>query len=193
MAELNLKTKLGDKIPETIEELAALSPEAQMELLKDYERAKQTAGQVLKNIKRVEEKTRFGADVRTMRQHMLDVRDITSKHPDRHFRWVNIAQTEKAMNGVLNGYEAFKDEKGDLIKRGNLQLMSCPRESFEERNAQRQALTDEQLGEGDDGKRRDSPEFYAEVEKLTPLLRKAGHSRSSINRIIKTTLDNVGA
>jgi hypothetical protein len=111
----------------------------------------------------------------------------------KHLRWINIGNTDKATNAVLMGYESVTDEKGDHITRGNLRLMACPREEFEERQAERRALTRAQMGYDDDGRRRDSAEFYREVEGLTNMLRQQyGHSRSSTDRIVKDNTENMG-
>lgn len=162
------------------------------ERAEDAARSQPTAKEQLDHLSRVERTTgRSGAVPRTPKQMMLDVTDVTAKHPERHFRWVNTGNTDKAMNSTLNGYEQFKDEKGDVIARGNMQLWSCPKEMYEERVAERQARTDASLGVDDKGRRRDSAEFYHEADKVVEMVRERGHRASSPDHIIKQDLNGV--
>jgi hypothetical protein len=122
---------------------------------------------------------------------MLDANSIVSKHPDRHFRWVNFASSDKAMNSTLNGYTQWKEPDGQPVTRGNLQLWSCPRAEYEARRADIDALTAASLDVDSQGRRNDSSEFYQEVDKISQLAKSHGHSRSRAEHIVKDTLDGV--
>ena len=145
----------------------------------------------MEHLANVERKTgRSGAVSRTPKQMMLDARDIESKNPTRHFRWVNVASTDKAMNSTLNGYSQWLED-GKPVTRGNLQLWSCPREDFEERKADREEATLASLDLDPQGRRNDSGQFYGEVEKVSALVSSRGHRFSKPEHIIKAGLDGV--
>ncbi len=162
------------------------------EMAQDAARPGPTAEEQLAHLNTVERKTgRPGLVARTPKQTMLNVDSIVNANPSRHFRWVNFASSDKAMNSTLNGYSQWKDSSGQPITRGNLQLWSCPRSEFEERRADREALTAASLDVDSQGRRNDSPEFYREVEKISQLTKSHGHNRSRPEHIIKDSLDGV--
>ena len=163
------------------------------EKAQDAARPAPDASQQLEQLTQVEKKTgRSGLIPRTPKQLMLNADSIT-KNPansHRHFRWVNVASTDKAMNSTLNGYTQWK-ENGEPVNRGNLQLWSCPREMYEERRAERQALTAASLDVDSQGRRNDSAQFYQEVDKISGIARQHGHSRSKPEHLVKDSLDGV--
>lgn len=176
MASLNLKHGVGDKgdprrdVP---------SPETAGDVLKRLDRYERTHG-------------RSGAIPRASKQMMLQEmaeRGQAAAGEDRHIRGVNIGSTDKAMNAMLLGYETVRDEKGDPIVRGNIQVMSCPREVYEEREEDRRELTASRLGYDDESRRRDSPEFYQEAERIAEMAKSKGHSSGrTVKRIVKDDL-----
>src|SRR3970040_172937 len=141
----------------------------------------------LENLQRIERTTgRSGAVPRTPKQIMLDsAKEFKDANPSRHFRWVNVGNTDKAMNSTLNRYKQFKDPKsGDAIQRGNLQLWSCPVEMFDERDAERKAQTAAALDTDSEGRQAGAAEFYQEVEKVSGLVKSRGHRVTSPSRLV---------
>lgn len=162
------------------------------EQAQDAARPGPTAEEQLEHLNQRERTTgRPGLVARTPKQLMLDASDIVKANPSRHFRWVNFASTDKAMNATLNGYSQWKQPDGQPVTRGNLQLWSCPREEFEERRAEREALTAASLDVDSQGRRNDSGQFYQEVEKISGIARQHGHSKSRPEHLIKDTLEGV--
>lgn len=180
MASLNLASK----------EVKAAGEAA--EKAQDAIRSAPDAKEQIEHLNRIERTTgRSGLTSRTPKQLMLDADDIVKANPARHFRWVNISSTDKAMNSTLNGYSQWKQPDGSAITRGNLQLWSCPREEFEVRRAEREALTAASLDVDSQGRRNDSAQFYGEVEKISNIARQHGHRASRPEHIVKDSLDGV--
>lgn len=160
------------------------------ERAQDAARPAPGAQEQLEHLRQVERKTRPGAMPRTPKQSMLDsAEEYARAFPDRHFRWVNVGNTDKASNSILNGYSQHKDSLGNAVQRGNLQLWSCPKEMFEERRAEREARTAASLDVDANGRRGDSGEFYQEVDKVSSLVRSRGHRASRPEHIIKDSID----
>jgi hypothetical protein len=169
MANLNLKHGLGDKVPGPGESSSS----------------SESAGEVLKRLDQLERTTgRSGAVSRTPKGMMLDMPAAKYQTPDNHLRWVNISQTDKATNAVEMGYSPVKDEKGDMVTTGNLQLWSCPKDYYEDRAAMRREQTAEKLGFTTSGERRDSAEFYNHAEKLKMELANKGVSSSTLRNLV---------
>lgn len=173
---------------------SALAAGEAAEKAQDAARPGPDATEQLEHLNQVEAKTgRSGLIPRTPKQLMLNVDDIVKANPTRHFRWVNFASTDKAMNSTLNGYSQWKGVSGTdaPITRGNLQLWSCPRSEYEARRAEREALTAASLDVDSQGRRNDSSQFYNEVDKIAELTRGHGHRASRPKDIVKDSLDGV--
>lgn len=81
----------------------------------------------------VESKTVPGANVLTPRESMLDARDVEAQHPDKHLRWVNIRDRQKAESRKLEGYTRLAPSEGGRALGDELALMSISKERAEEK------------------------------------------------------------
>ena len=63
-------------------------------------------------LKHIEAQTLSGAAVLTPKEILLDLSDLKAKHPDRHFRWVNIKAPGNADRRRLNGYIRLPENEG---------------------------------------------------------------------------------
>lgn len=97
-----------------------------------------TTGEALAAMKRMEAIQVPGAPNRLPKELMLDASDAIARHPDKHLRWVNIKDPQKAMSRQLEGYTRLTSEEGGRTIGNELALMSIPKEKYEARiDAQR--------------------------------------------------------
>lgn len=63
-------------------------------------------------LKHIEAQTLSGTAVLTPKEVLLDLSDLKAKHPDRHFRWVNIKAPGNADRRRLGGYIRLPESEG---------------------------------------------------------------------------------
>lgn len=94
----------------------------------------------LQELRRVEEKTIPGLVIRTPKQRLLNAHEVQMKHPDKHVRWVNIKDPEKAEARKEEGYQRLTSEEGGKQIGDQGALFAIPRAVAEEK---RKAIRDE--------------------------------------------------
>lgn len=96
----------------------------------------------LEALRRQEEKEIPGLKIRTPRQRILDAREVQAKHPDKHIRWVNIKDAEKAEARKEDGYHRLTSEEGGRQIGDQAALFAIPKGEAEARRA---AIKEENL------------------------------------------------
>jgi hypothetical protein len=86
----------------------------------------------LQALRRQEEKEVPGLRIRTPRQRILDASEVQAKHPDKHVRWVNIKDPEKAEARKEDGYKRLTSEEGGRQIGDQAALFAIPKEQAEE-------------------------------------------------------------
>jgi hypothetical protein len=86
----------------------------------------------LQALRRQEEKEVPGLRIRTPRQRILDASEVQAKHPDKHIRWVNIKDPEKAEARKEDGYKRLTSEEGGRQIGDQAALFAIPKEQAEE-------------------------------------------------------------
>lgn len=99
----------------------------------------------LKKLRETEGKIVPGANVLTPRESMLDASDVQEKHPDKHLRWVNIRDRQKAESRRLEGYVRLPSDEGGRHLGDELALMGVPREVHERKVAAIKKANEERL------------------------------------------------
>lgn len=85
----------------------------------------------LKALREKENKEVPGLKLRTPRQRILDAREVQAKHPDKHVRWVNIKDPEKAEARKEDGYQRLTSEEGGRQIGDQAALFAIPKEQAE--------------------------------------------------------------
>lgn len=86
----------------------------------------------LKALREKENRTIPGLQIRTPRQRLLDAREVQAKHPDKHIRWVNIKDPEKAEARKESGYTRLTSEEGGKQLGDQMALFSIPKEQADQ-------------------------------------------------------------
>lgn len=99
----------------------------------------------------VERRQVLGARVLTPKQRLMDFTALEDRNPDRHYRWVNVANEAKAEQRRTEGYVAVSDEdvKGTNVRNrlGNeFVLMSIPKSQAEARVRRQEKLSRDRMG-----------------------------------------------
>lgn len=68
-----------------------------------------------------------GAVPRMPKEAMLDASDVQAQHPDKHLRWVNTRNAEKAESRKLEGYERLSEAEGGRALGTELALFAIPK------------------------------------------------------------------
>lgn len=76
---------------------------------------------------------------------MMLASDLPEKHPDKHYRWVNVKDGQKAASRIMEGYERVAEGDGGRSLGGSLALFAIPREQYEARLERQQKLTIKQM------------------------------------------------
>lgn len=76
-----------------------------------------------------------GAATLTPKQMMLDLSDLRIKHPDKHFRWVNVKAPGKADSRRLDGYIRVPESEGGQELGGELAVFVTTKANYERRVA----------------------------------------------------------
>lgn len=82
----------------------------------------------LQALRRREDKEVPGLKIRTPRQRVLDAREVQAKHPDKHVRWVNTKDAEKAEARKEDGYQRLTSEEGGRHIGDQAALFAIPKE-----------------------------------------------------------------
>lgn len=90
----------------------------------------------LKALKVQEGRSIPGVYTREPKQAMLDVpKEVIDRHPDKHLRWVNIKDPQKAESRQMDGYVRLTPEEGGRQLGSELALFAAPKASVEARKA----------------------------------------------------------
>jgi len=96
-------------------------------------------------LKRQEEVTgRSGAVPNTAKRSLLDASDVQRKFPDRHFRWINVGNSDRAQLRSAEGYVVLPESEGGR-RVGNLAIAYIPRQLYERRIAEIKKRTEARL------------------------------------------------
>ena len=91
--------------------------------------AKTVLDQETKRLESVERTQIYGAPSLQPKQRLLDASDVQENHPDKHLRWVNIANQEKAdARTQTEGYQSLPDDEGGRQLGDRLKLMWIPKD-----------------------------------------------------------------
>jgi hypothetical protein len=104
-----------------------------------------TAGELLKQLDRVEAKTIYGAPILTPKQMLLDVSDVEKKHPDKRVKWLNLRNTEKVESRKLEGYTRLGTEEGGKTLGSEMATFVIPREVYDRKIAAQKRINRERL------------------------------------------------
>lgn len=85
----------------------------------------------LRELRRTEEKVVPGVKINTPRARLLDNKEAQKKNPDKHLRWVNIKDPEKAESRREDGYVRLSPEEGGKAIGDQLALFGIPKEAAE--------------------------------------------------------------
>jgi DNA-binding transcriptional MocR family regulator len=106
----------------------------------------ETPAQALARLKQQEATTgRSGAIPRMPKEMMFDASDVEAKHPDKHFRWLNMADKNKMASRKVEGYTILPESEGGRKLGDDMVLASIPREQFEQRVARQREENDRRL------------------------------------------------
>lgn len=70
--------------------------------------------------------------------------DLPEKNPDKHYRWVNVKNPEKAMGRIAEGFTKVAEGEGGR-NLGGLALFEIPRSKYDERIARQDKLAKDRL------------------------------------------------
>lgn len=114
----------------------AVAAEALRQLASALDRAERTTG-------------RSGAVPRAPKQRMYNTDKLKEANPDKHYRYVNVGDEEKAQARIDDGYVAVSedvaDKHGVRTEIGNTRLMELPREVADARRRELAELTNSRL------------------------------------------------
>jgi len=93
------------------------------------------AGVTKQDLENIERKTVPGLAIRTPRARVLDARSVQEKHPDKHIRWVNIKDPEKAEARKEDGYMRLTSEEGGRQIGDQAALFAIPKAHADQKKA----------------------------------------------------------
>lgn len=93
----------------------------------------------------IEAQTLSGAAVLTPKEVLLDLSDLQAKHPDKHFRWVNIRSPGNADRRRLDGYLRLPESDGGKEMGGELAVFVTTQRIHEVRVARQKQMTKDRL------------------------------------------------
>lgn len=138
----------------TQEELTrAMTPENPPVTQSDIEKREATKAQIRRlqqELREREAKNVSGAASLTPKTQMLDAKAIEEQNPEYHYRYVNIMDPAKSKVRRNRGYVPVSDEEAqaagvDVRHGSELVLMKIPREEFERREEELEALNKARL------------------------------------------------
>jgi hypothetical protein len=86
-----------------------------------------------------------GAAVLTPKEVLLDLSDLKAKHPDKHFRWVNIRAPGNADRRRLDGYLRLPESDGGKELGGELAVFVTTQRIHEHREAKIKQMNKDRL------------------------------------------------
>ncbi len=92
-------------------------------------------GVTKEKLDQIERTTVPGLAIRTPRARVLDAREVQKKHPDKHIRWVNIKDPEKAEARKEDGYQRLTSEEGGRQIGDQAALFAIPKAQADAKNA----------------------------------------------------------
>lgn len=107
--------------------------------------AKQNLDALSKALEKIEAQTLSGAASLTPKELMLDLSDLKEKHPDKHFRWVNIKAPEVADRRRLNGYIRLPESEGGRELGGELAVFVTTAKIHESHVAKLKQMREDRL------------------------------------------------
>jgi hypothetical protein len=125
--------------------MAAAAGKAEGEGPKSSQEKKATLDALSAALQHIEAQTLSGAAVLTPKEILLDLSDLQAKHPDKHFRWVNIRAPGVADRRRLDGYLRLPESDGGKELGGELAVFVTTKRLHEHRVAQHQKTTEERL------------------------------------------------
>lgn len=93
------------------------------------------AGITKEKLDTIERTTVPGLVIRTPRARVLDARETQAKHPDKHVRWVNIKDAEKAEARKEEGYKRLTTEEGGRQIGDQAALFAIPKGQADQKKA----------------------------------------------------------
>lgn len=97
-----------DRIATAKKELESLGGERSMSALQK----RATLNAKISELQELENRRVHGAPIRLPRGLVLDLGDLPSQYPDRHFRWVNVDAPGKAASAIALGYTRVPPSEG---------------------------------------------------------------------------------
>lgn len=120
----------------------------------------------IRELKERENSTYAGADIRAPRGSIINAEEAISKHPEYHYRFVNILAPGKADNAKAMGYEKVTEEDGGKTL-GDLSLFRIPLERRAERQAGQEKRTKDDI-------KKVTEDLRGEVREMAKFLRRKG-------------------
>jgi hypothetical protein len=107
---------------------------------------KETPAQVLARLKQQEATTgRSGAIPRMPKEIMFDASEAEARHPDKHLRWLNLADKNKMASRKAEGYTILPESEGGQKLGDEMVLAAIPKEQYEQRVAHQAAENERRL------------------------------------------------
>jgi len=129
-----------------------------------HERARLRAQ--IRELKERENATYSGANVRAPRGSILHAEEALAKHPEYHYRFVNMNAPGKADNAKAIGYEKVTEEDGGKTL-GDLALFRIPLEKRAERVASQEKQTKDDI-------KKVTEDLRGEVREMARFMRRKG-------------------
>lgn len=107
--------------------------------------AKQVLDALSEALRKIEAQTLSGVAVLTPREVLLDLSDLQAKHPDRHFRWVNIQTPGTADRRRLDGYIRLPESEGGKELGREVAVFVTTKRVFEQREARIKKMNKDRL------------------------------------------------
>lgn len=145
---------------------AAEKQEFESRPLSNPEKKKMLVEQI-RALEALEAREVLGARDLTPKQRLMDSTKLEDKHPDKHFRWVNVHNDAKAEQRRAEGYVAVDEEMakdtGCRTRLGSeMVLMSIPKHVRDARIRRQDELTARRQGTASEGEMREMAERVAE-------------------------------
>lgn len=97
---------------------------------------KQNLDLLSETLRHIEAQTLSGAPTLTPKEVLLDLSDLKAKHPDRHFRWVNIKAPGNADRRRLDGFIRLPESEGGRELGGEVAIFVTTKRIHEHREAE---------------------------------------------------------
>jgi hypothetical protein len=124
---------------------AEMAGKEEQEKPKTGAEAKQVLDALTEALRKIEAQTLSGVAVLTPREVLLDLSDLQAKHPDRHFRWVNIQTPGTADRRRLDGYIRLPESEGGKEMGREVAVFVTTKRIHEQREARVKKMNRERL------------------------------------------------